>query len=83
MCLESIGVTMRGLTRPVGRIAFAFALCLLQAAAASAQLIISEFRLRGPSGANDEFIEIYNAEASITQLRRARARATASRPRTG
>jgi subtilisin-like proprotein convertase family protein len=27
---------------------------------ADAQLIISEFRLRGPSGANDEFIEIYN-----------------------
>jgi hypothetical protein len=28
--------------------------------AAEAQLIISEFRLRGPNGANDEFIEIYN-----------------------
>jgi hypothetical protein len=26
----------------------------------SATLIISEFRVRGPSGANDEFIEIYN-----------------------
>jgi hypothetical protein len=26
----------------------------------SAQLIISEFRVRGPSGASDEFIEIYN-----------------------
>jgi hypothetical protein len=25
-----------------------------------AQLVISEFRLRGPNGANDEFIEIYN-----------------------
>ncbi len=60
MCLESIGVTIRGLTRPAGRIVFAFALCLLQAAAASAQLIISEFRLRGPNGANDEFVEIYN-----------------------
>src|SRR5207237_6664372 len=24
------------------------------------QLIISEFRLRGPSGASDEFIELYN-----------------------
>ena len=64
MCLESIGVTIRGLTRPAGRIAFVFALCLLQAAAASAQLIISEFRLRGPSGANDEFIEIYNASGA-------------------
>lgn len=27
---------------------------------AAAQLIISEFRLRGPTGANDEFIELYN-----------------------
>jgi hypothetical protein len=33
---------------------------LLAAVPAEAQLIISEFRLRGPSGANDEFIEIYN-----------------------
>ncbi len=29
-------------------------------AATAGQLLISEFRLRGPSGANDEFIEIYN-----------------------
>jgi hypothetical protein len=29
-------------------------------APAAGTLIISEFRLRGPSGANDEFIEIYN-----------------------
>ncbi len=29
--------------------------------ATDGQLIISEFRVRGPSGANDEFIEIYNA----------------------
>jgi hypothetical protein len=27
---------------------------------AAAQLIISEFRVRGPNGANDEFIELYN-----------------------
>jgi hypothetical protein len=27
---------------------------------AAAQLIISEFRVRGPNGANDEFIEVYN-----------------------
>ena len=30
------------------------------AAPTAGSLIISEFRLRGPSGANDEFIEIYN-----------------------
>jgi hypothetical protein len=28
--------------------------------ATAGQLVISEFRLRGPAGANDEFIEIYN-----------------------
>src|SRR5262245_59246101 len=30
---------------------------------AAGSLVISEFRLRGPSGANDEFIEIYNDSA--------------------
>ncbi|HEX6124500.1 MAG TPA: hypothetical protein VFZ23_03935 [Pyrinomonadaceae bacterium] len=33
---------------------------LFLASDASAQLIISEFRVRGPNGANDEFVEIYN-----------------------
>ena len=28
--------------------------------ATAGQLLVSEFRLRGPSGANDEYIEIYN-----------------------
>jgi hypothetical protein len=46
------------------RVPFVFAglitMVLGVAQAASGQLIISEFRLRGPSGANDEFIEIYN-----------------------
>src|ERR1700704_4962272 len=28
------------------------------------QLIISEFRLRGPAGTTDEFIEIYNASGA-------------------
>jgi len=30
----------------------------------SSPLVISEFRLRGPNGANDEFVEIYNANDS-------------------
>jgi hypothetical protein len=35
--------------------------------AGAGDLVISEFRLRGPSGANDEFIEIYNkTSAPIT-----------------
>jgi hypothetical protein len=33
---------------------------LADAQSAAAQLIISEFRVRGPNGATDEFIEIYN-----------------------
>jgi hypothetical protein len=32
--------------------------------ATAGQLVISEFRLRGPSGATDEFIEIYNASGA-------------------
>ena len=36
------------------------AFVFVNAAETSAQLIISEFRYRGPNGANDEFIEIYN-----------------------
>src|SRR5829696_4991156 len=32
---------------------------------AAGQLIISEFRVRGPNGANDEFIEIYNNSDSV------------------
>jgi hypothetical protein len=35
-------------------------LFVLIALAGQAQLIISEFRVRGPNGANDEYIEIYN-----------------------
>jgi len=34
--------------------------------ATAGQLVISEFRLRGPNGANDEFIEIYNTTADHT-----------------
>ncbi|HWS54228.1 MAG TPA: hypothetical protein VN228_08880 [Pyrinomonadaceae bacterium] len=41
--------------------AMALNLALTAAETASArQLVISEFRYRGPNGANDEFIEIYN-----------------------
>src|SRR5688572_4465745 len=36
----------------------------LGATAQAGQLIISEFRVRGPNGANDEFIEIYNASGA-------------------
>ena len=39
---------------------FGALLFFLLASTTSAQLVISEFRMRGPNGANDEFIEIYN-----------------------
>ena len=49
----------------LGLFALAFLLTLLPAAGnvgaqTGAPLIISEFRVRGPNGANDEFVEIYN-----------------------
>src|SRR5262245_20665133 len=34
------------------------------ATATAGQLVISEFRVRGPNGMNDEFIEIYNASGA-------------------
>jgi hypothetical protein len=37
-----------------------FMLILSASQVAQAQIIISEFRVRGPSGAGDEFIELYN-----------------------
>jgi hypothetical protein len=46
------------------RIVLMSALCVLQAAVASAQLIISEYRVRGPNGVNDEFIELRNNSGS-------------------
>jgi hypothetical protein len=46
--------------RAVAVLAFWLVGSLVGAIDAHAQLIISEFRLRGPSGAQDEFIEIYN-----------------------
>lgn len=49
-----IAVTLLSLAGVGGFSAF------VSVSSAHAQLIISEFRLRGPNGANDEFIEIYN-----------------------
>ena len=40
--------------------AFLFLILVSASQTVSAQLIISEFRVRGPNGANDEFIELYN-----------------------
>jgi hypothetical protein len=50
---------MRRLVR-ITCVAALAASALLAAVPVEAQLIISEFRVRGPNGANDEFIELYN-----------------------
>ena len=42
------------------RVASPALVLFLLASSMTAQLVISEFRVRGPSGANDEFVEIYN-----------------------
>ncbi|MGH9967405.1 MAG: pre-peptidase C-terminal domain-containing protein, partial [Pyrinomonadaceae bacterium] len=39
-------------------------LMVVNTTAVTAPLIISEFRVRGPSGANDEFVEIFNNSAT-------------------
>lgn len=62
---------MRSAIRSALLFAAAITACLLSVnlaavaqTATAGQLIISEFRVRGPNGANDEFIEIYNASGA-------------------
>src|SRR5262245_31381934 len=38
------------------------------APAASTQMLISEFRTRGPNGANDEFIELFNTSSTTVNI---------------
>ena len=49
-----------GVVRTLSILAIAALAAPHVAAAATAGLVISEFRVRGPNGANDEFVEIYN-----------------------
>src|SRR5687767_208416 len=51
---------MFNLVRPALMLIALMASMLVVSQDAFAQLIISEFRVRGPNGANDEFIELYN-----------------------
>ncbi|HEY5883056.1 MAG TPA: hypothetical protein VIT88_00130 [Pyrinomonadaceae bacterium] len=51
---------MFNLVRPALMLITLIASMLVVSQDAFGQLIISEFRVRGPNGANDEFIEIYN-----------------------
>lgn len=68
----------------IGSSLFAF-LCvgLVSTSAAAEGLVISELRVRGPNGASDEFVEIYNdSDKPHTVQERRRAPDTASRRRT-
>jgi subtilisin-like proprotein convertase family protein len=61
MPVNSIDSIVRRRTGSLLVLFAAFVLCLpLAANAQSGTLLISEFRVRGPNGANDEFVEIYN-----------------------
>src|SRR5688500_8433270 len=51
---------MFNLVRPALMFIALMASMLVVSQDAFGQLIISEFRVRGPNGANDEFIELYN-----------------------
>ena len=62
---------MRASVRIVIATAGAAAALMMSVAAAEAQLIISEYRLTGPNGFDDEFIEIYNnsgADHTVTAI---------------
>ncbi|HSS20509.1 MAG TPA: pre-peptidase C-terminal domain-containing protein [Pyrinomonadaceae bacterium] len=41
---------------------------IVNTTAVTSPLVISEFRLRGPSGANDEFVEVYNNSDTSTTV---------------
>src|SRR5688500_1460347 len=47
-----------------GIVVIAAAAALWTAGPASAQVVISEFRTRGPAGGNDEFVELRNTSAA-------------------
>ena len=51
-----------------GIVVIAAAAALWAAGPASAQVVISEFRARGPAGGNDEFVELRNASAAPVDI---------------
>ena len=64
---------LRKFFRPVSLLAlvclvFACAVDITPARAASNSVVISEFRVRGPQGGNDEFIELYNLSSSPVNI---------------
>lgn len=54
--------------RLLGIVALATAAAATAAGPASAQVVISEFRVRGPAGGNDEFVEIRNLSAAPVDI---------------
>lgn len=62
--VSTVGATIGSkdvtITNPDGQSMTGVGLFAVGSSATSSQLLISEFRLRGPSGANDEFVEIFN-----------------------
>jgi hypothetical protein len=67
---QSLQISVRYLTAATlfSLILFSTQLCFPPVRAASASIIISEFRTRGPNGVNDEFIELYNFSASPVDI---------------
>jgi len=68
MSIESNGDSGNGGKRTKGRITTG---PLVPAVVTAGTLLISEFRVRGPSGANDEYVEIYNnsgADHTVTSI---------------
>ena len=65
---ESAETFSLNLSAPSGAaIADAAGVATINAPVAAGTIVISEFRLRGPGGANDEFVEVYNnTDADIT-----------------
>lgn len=57
MSIESVGDTAASGKRSKGRLTIG---PVIPESTLAGTLLISEFRVRGPSGANDEFVEIYN-----------------------
>ncbi|NII09122.1 lamin tail domain-containing protein [Oleiagrimonas sp. C23AA] len=53
------------LSRAVGT---ALCACVVAAAAHASDLTVSQFRVRGPAGGNDEFIELHNSGANAVDL---------------
>jgi hypothetical protein len=59
----SVAMTWQSVSQP-----WAIGAISLQPASATSSIVISEFRTRGPNGASDEFVEIYNRTTSSISI---------------